>query len=275
MSREEFEFIDKQRAKADAKGDSVPEKIVNQNYYQPPWGEVIPLPEHDPDRQHAIVRYHKWYDRFPTLESYNKYCLEKGSIPKPPLDTPIQDEERPFIKNFFYHPPWGEDILLPNDETDRYKAITYYEKWYRIFPTKKRYDDYHLYGGTCPKPPDIDANFYIDMPIDSMPSTGGVTFGTGAKRDARALRYDLIPPCALKRLAQIYTEGAEHYGAHNWTKGMDYSDTINHALAHLFNYMSGKKDEDHLAKVAWAMFALMYFDESGVGYNDLYKWVEK
>ena len=106
-------------------------------------------------------------------------------------------------------------------------------------------------------------------------SSSGVTFGTGARRDALAPRYDLIPPCALKRLAQIYTEGAEHYGAHNWQKGMDYSDTINHALEHLLKYMRGDKEEDHLAKVAWAMFALMYYDFTGKGNNDLYKWEVK
>src|SRR3990167_6881570 len=51
-------------------------------------------------------------------------------------------------------------------------------------------------------------------------STTPVTFGTGAKRSARALRYDLMPPIALERLAKIYTTGAEEYGIGNWSKGM-------------------------------------------------------
>lgn len=99
--------------------------------------------------------------------------------------------------------------------------------------------------------------------------TPDVTFSTGAIRAERSLRYDLIPPCALRRLAKIYTDGAIRYGVDNWRKGMDYSDTINHAVEHLIRYIEGDTTEDHLAKIAWGMFALMYYDETGKGNNDL------
>lgn len=163
---------------------------------------------------------------------------------------------KPFIENFFFQPPWGDGIPIHGTtRIEQDKEIEYLNKWYKRFPTKESFEN-------------------SDVHLEAKPlgeAAIGITFSTGAKRDARALRYDLIPPCALKRLAKIYTEGAEHYGAHNWQKGMDYSDTINHALAHLLNWLSGDRSEDHLAKVAWAMFAIMYFEEYKVGNNDLEK----
>lgn len=226
--------------------------------------------------------------------------------------APVQAEVYTGLKSInpktighFYQPPWGDSIPLPDNETDRQKAVDYYRRWYRIFPTIEQYNDYCLGGGTCPAPPDMDSSFYSTMQDDkplenftyclpdgsSVPVYGstrkeqiadierlnqyykehpiGVTFSTGAKRSARADRFDLIPPCALKRLAKIYTEEAIEYGPHNWQKGMDWSDTINHGVAHLLNWLSGDRGEDHLAKAAWAIFTLMYFEETGKGNNDL------
>lgn len=160
---------------------------------------------------------------------------------------------KPFLTNLSYQPPWGNAIPVSGTtRAEQDKQIEELKAWYKKYPT--------------------EAEYVNRLHAEPLGETAiGITFSTGAKRDARALRYDLIPPCALKRLAKIYTEGAEHYGAHNWQKGMDYSDTIDHAFAHLLNWLDGDRTEDHLAKVAWAMFAIMYFEEHKVGNNDLEK----
>lgn len=88
------------------------------------------------------------------------------------------------------------------------------------------------------------------------------TFESGAKRDSTMQPcWADIPFDTLRRLALIYTEGHKRYGAKNWCKGIPYSDTVNHMLEHLYKYMSGDRTEDHLAKVAWGCFTMMWLDE--------------
>lgn len=101
------------------------------------------------------------------------------------------------------------------------------------------------------------------------------TFSTGANRqetvagDTKPTRFDLISPIALRRLAETYAEGATRYGDYNWRAGMPFSDTINHCLAHIFQYLKGDKTEDHLAHASWNLFALMHFEETHPEMNDL------
>ncbi len=101
-------------------------------------------------------------------------------------------------------------------------------------------------------------NFYI-YPPDQKEST----FTTGAKRskDVDQYRYDLISPIGLARLAKIYKEGIDNYPAWNLNKGFPIYDLINHGLHHLNRYRSGDRSEDHLAKMAWAMFTAMQSEE--------------
>lgn len=88
-------------------------------------------------------------------------------------------------------------------------------------------------------------------------------FDTGAVRstDAAAVRYDLISPIGLQRLAETYCEGSKKYGDYNWEKGMPISDLLNHAIRHQFLYLSGDRSEDHLAHAAWGLFAAMHSEE--------------
>lgn len=97
-------------------------------------------------------------------------------------------------------------------------------------------------------------------------------FETGMKRDSQAgkPRYDLIPPKPLKRLAELYARGAVKYDEWNWSQGSPYSRFIASALRHLFQYVMGERDEDHLAAVCFNVMALMHFDEVGMDHlNDL------
>jgi len=55
-------------------------------------------------------------------------------------------------------------------------------------------------------------------------------FKSGATRslDAEKERFDLICPFAMKRLAVIYSEGAETHGSANWERGVPLDATLNH-----------------------------------------------
>ncbi len=61
------------------------------------------------------------------------------------------------------------------------------------------------------------------------------TFATGAVRssDADGVRFDLISPIGLRRLAETCAEGAAKYGERNWEKGFPASTLLNHALRHV------------------------------------------
>lgn len=84
------------------------------------------------------------------------------------------------------------------------------------------------------------------------------------------VRFDLISPIALRRLAQTYAEGAKKYSDHNWRKGMPFSSILNHILNHIVKHLLGDRSEDHLAHAAWGFFAWMEFEETKPDLNDLY-----
>ena len=88
-------------------------------------------------------------------------------------------------------------------------------------------------------------------------------FPTGSRRDTRAGkgRFDLLPAYALKRLAQLYERGASKYGDANWLKGQPLSRYLDSALRHLFAHLEGKRDEDHLAAVAWNVLGYIETEE--------------
>jgi len=85
-------------------------------------------------------------------------------------------------------------------------------------------------------------------------------FATGSVRDTATGkgRFDLISPTALRRLARHYENGACKYGARNWEKGQPLSRFIDSAIRHLYNFLEGGRDEDHLAAAAWNALAAIH-----------------
>jgi hypothetical protein len=67
----------------------------------------------------------------------------------------------------------------------------------------------------------------------------------GGKQSKLDVRYDLMPPDAMERLAQVLAEGAKKYSPKNWML-IDSDDHINHALNHIFKYLGGEVDDDHI-----------------------------
>ena len=78
-------------------------------------------------------------------------------------------------------------------------------------------------------------------------------FETGAVRDMSAGkgRFDLLPPEAIFAYATHMENGCEKYGDRNWEKGIPLSSFLDSALRHLFKYLMGMKDEDHLVAAFW------------------------
>lgn len=96
-------------------------------------------------------------------------------------------------------------------------------------------------------------------------------FETGAVRDMQAGkgRCDLLPACALLRLAKHYEAGANKYADRNWEKGIPISVMVDSAMRHLLKYMDGQTDEDHLTAVAWNILGAMWMEEKKPELQDI------
>lgn len=88
-------------------------------------------------------------------------------------------------------------------------------------------------------------------------------FESGAVRDMGEGkgREDLLPMCVLLRLGRHYEEGAKKYGDRNWEKGIPAHSFADSALRHMFKYMDGWKDEDHLIAAIWNLMGLAWTEE--------------
>jgi hypothetical protein len=76
------------------------------------------------------------------------------------------------------------------------------------------------------------------------------------------VRFDLITPIGLRRLAETCAEGAKKYGDHNWQKGIPASVMLNHAIRHIYLWLEGDDTEDHLAHAAWNILGVAHFEET-------------
>jgi hypothetical protein len=94
-------------------------------------------------------------------------------------------------------------------------------------------------------------------------------YESGASRspDKDMLRYDLIPPSALRALAERFGLGAVNHGEGNYLKGIPYSVILFHMQAHLENFRAGDTTEDdevqNLAAVMWGCCALIEYKRRG------------
>ena len=95
-------------------------------------------------------------------------------------------------------------------------------------------------------------------------------FGTGAVRSDtfEEFRYDLVSPIGLREVARACAEGAEKYGDWNWEKGMPVNDLLNHAIAHIYGFLSGDRSEPHLGHAAWNLLAAIHSEALWPHLND-------
>lgn len=75
-------------------------------------------------------------------------------------------------------------------------------------------------------------------------------------------RMGLLPPKALKAVAEVLSYGAAKYQPHNWRKGLPFTEVADSLLRHLFAWLDGEDNDQesglsHLAHAATnALFLL-------------------
>ena len=97
------------------------------------------------------------------------------------------------------------------------------------------------------------------------------------KRPERSsnVRFDLIPPHAERRLAELFRKDAEEFGERDWETGRPFMAYIDDARNAINLLMTGDSAEDYPARVCWAMMALMQHQEMlkqgqlSASYNDM------
>ena len=111
----------------------------------------------------------------------------------------------------------------------------------------------------------------MPMAVEEMAVQGTTAkFGTGAVRSdtVESFRFDLISPIGLREVARTCAEGAAKYDDFNWEKGMPVHDLLNHAIAHIYQFLSGDRSEPHLPHAAWNLLAAIHSEELWPGLNE-------
>lgn len=67
----------------------------------------------------------------------------------------------------------------------------------------------------------------------------------GGKQSKVDYDFPSIDPLVMLRLASIAHEGSQKYGRWNWRR-ISLEENLNHALTHIFAYMAGDRQDDHL-----------------------------
>ena len=109
-----------------------------------------------------------------------------------------------------------------------------------------------------------------------MKDTYKIGEGVGVKLDKGKPAMSLMPFDALKKIAEVFTFGAEKYSADNWADGMRYRRMSDALLRHLTAWLmrEDKDDEtglDHLAHMNCCAQMLYGMVLRGVGEDDRWK----
>jgi len=80
-------------------------------------------------------------------------------------------------------------------------------------------------------------NLGPDAPIETQ--------ANGAKQSAINMDFTLMDGPAMFALASVLAYGAKKYERDNWRK-ISTNDHLNHALTHIFAFLSNDKQDDHL-----------------------------
>lgn len=90
----------------------------------------------------------------------------------------------------------------------------------------------------------------------------------GGRHSDTGVRCDLIPARAILSVAEVLDAGARKYGIDNW-RGIGVDAHLNHILTHIFAYLSGDKQDDHLSHAACRGLMALEVELNGeVNYTD-------
>lgn len=87
------------------------------------------------------------------------------------------------------------------------------------------------------------------------PNSPTVVNELGGKQSDLPYRADLLPASTILGIAKVLDEGARKYGENNW-KNISVEEHVNHALVHLYAWLMGDTQDEHLLHVCCrALFA--------------------
>ena len=86
-----------------------------------------------------------------------------------------------------------------------------------------------------------------------------ITNEQGGKQSDTPCRLDLIPAVALLEVGKVLKQGADKYGENNWQL-IPRDEHINHALTHLYGFLSGDRSERHLVNAACRVLFAIWSD---------------
>ena len=87
-------------------------------------------------------------------------------------------------------------------------------------------------------------------------------YPTGAVRDTGGKgRCDLLPHSALLRVARHMENSLDTHEERNWERGLPMHCFLDSAMRHVFKYMDGRTDEDHLAAAATNLLMALWTEE--------------
>ena len=112
---------------------------------------------------------------------------------------------------------------------------------------------------------------------ESVPTNFGdrdtTTFASGARKDMKLARFSLIPPHALREVAEVYGYGAAKYDSRNWESGLPYSIVLDAAQRHINMFLSGVDIDDesthhHLAHAVFGLLSVLEYQLTGYTEGD-------
>jgi hypothetical protein len=100
-----------------------------------------------------------------------------------------------------------------------------------------------------------------------------VTSSTGGQKGKKLARFDLLPPEALRQVAELYGKGAEKYDDHNWRRGYDWSLSFGAMMRHAWAFWNGEEIDPetgcpHLTSVIFHALSLLTFMDEQRGFDD-------
>ena len=95
-------------------------------------------------------------------------------------------------------------------------------------------------------------------------------FVTGASRDTGGKgRCDLLPHSALLRVARHMENSLADHEERNWERGLPMHCFLDSAMRHVFKYMDGMVDEDHLAAAATNLLMALWTEAHHPAMQDI------
>lgn len=117
--------------------------------------------------------------------------------------------------------------------------------------------------------PDLDTRRVTNFsPAQSLmtglsPDAPTITTANGGKQSYTGLDFAQLDPGVMFEAAAVMYHGAAKYGLDNW-KGITAPEHLNHAIMHLYGFLRGDTQDDHLVHAMVRCMMARVVDRDGV-----------